>query len=275
MADETIPGATAPQTVAAAPAATVPVESTVSTSAALSPDVASASPAAAPVVVPETTALGAEPAPEPAKTDKPADAPAEKTVEPVVEEPAETPKEGDPSAEAQLPTFEPFTLPENVTLDKERLETFTKELGEFEKLTKAPHAEVQAFAQKLVDRHIAETTDALKRQQEYYTTAFEKQKTGWKDDFQKDPEIGGAKQDTTIKGAVDFINKFGGTKEQQTELRTFFNATGVGNHPALIRLISNANASISQLTQEGVKMLPAKAPAAQARSKVATRYGKT
>lgn len=222
---------------------------------------------------PAESLLGKEPT-EPAK-EQPAeavkqpeakkDAPPEQKTE---SKPGEQNKEGSQS-EAPLPTYESFKLPDGYTADEARLGEFTKDLGEFEKLTKADHAEVQKLGQKLVDKHVAELQTTVQRINEYYQTAFEKQKTDWKDSFEKDPEWGGPRKEATINSALEFIRTHGGSQEQQNEFRQLMNQTGIGNHPALIRLLARANTAL----KEG-SPVPASAPAKAPQSKIERRYGK-
>lgn len=224
----------------------------------------------APVVAaPEKSLLGAEPpkaaAPEvkdtaPAEV-KAADAPAPETKK----------EEGSQSAEpAPLPTYEAFTLPEGITADDTTLGEFTKQLAEFETHTKADHAAVQEFGQNLVNRHVAEQQALTQRITEHYQNAWEKQGNDWKDAFEKDPEIGGNRRDTTLNAAQEFIRTHGGTEDQQNEFRQLMDTTKIGNHPALIRLLAKANMALS----EG-KPLAAPKPSLTTASKVERRYGKT
>lgn len=202
----------------------------------------------------------AEPPAEAAKDAPAPDAAAEQTKE-----------DGGQSAEAApLPAFEAFTVPEGIQVDAEKLGEFTKELAEFEQATKADHAELQKFGQKLMDRHIAEVQATVDRLNEAYVAAFEKQKSEWRSAFEKDPEIGGNRADTTVNAALQFIRTHGGNEAQQQEFRELMNATGIGNHPALIRLLAKANSVLS----EG-QPLPAEKPPQQPRSKIERRYGQT
>lgn len=171
---------------------------------------------------------------------------------------------------APLPSYEPFTLPEGLTLEQEKLTEFTNKLAEFELNTKADHAEVQKLGQNLVDLYLTEVTQTTERINKYYSDAWEKQTNDWKESFLKDPEIGGARQETTLAAAREFIRTHGGTPEQQAEFRQLMTDTGVGNHPAMIRLFANAKLAYS----EG-KPLNATTPITQTLSKVEKRYGKT
>lgn len=178
--------------------------------------------------------------------------------------------EGQSDEPAPLPSYEPFTLPENVKLDDARLGDFTKILGEFETTTKADHAEVQKFGQNAVDFHIAEVTKAVTNVEKTYQTLWEKQKTDWRDQLMKDPEIGGNRFQTTVDAALKFIRTHGGNEEQQASFRTLMDTSGLGNHPAMVRLLANAGVAMS----EG-KPLAASIPAPNApKSKVEAMYGK-
>lgn len=171
--------------------------------------------------------------------------------------------------EKPFPTYEQFKLPEGITVEDEKLAEFSKDLGEFERQTGADNAEVQKLGQKLLDKYVAETSETLSRLNDYYTSAWEKQKNDWKDAFESDAQIGGNRKETTMKAATTFIRTYGGDAEQQAQLRDLMNTTGVGNHPALIRLLANAGSVMA----EG-KPLPASKPPSTPQSKVDKRYGK-
>ena len=209
-------------------------------------------------------------------TDPAAAKPAEKPTEPVkpdaVAPDATQPKEeASQSAEpAPLPTYEPFKIPEGFQADTEKLGEFTKELAEFESLSKADHAATQALGQKLMDRHISELKEALDRQTKLYTDFWEKKKNDWKESFIKDPELGGNRMETTINNGRDIIRNYGGTPEQQQELRSVLVESGLEGHPALIRLLNNI--SKSPLVTEG-KPLSAAKPVSAPQSKRGKWYG--
>lgn len=168
------------------------------------------------------TLLGAE---------KPADK--TKSEEKISDKPSEEAKP-ETKEEVALPTYEAFTLPEGVTVEADKMGEFTKTLAEFETTTKASHEEVQKLGQQLVDRHIAE----LNRYTESLTHAWNQQKNDWKDSFLKDPEFAN-RTDTVVSSAIDAINVYAGDAKQQDEFRNLMESTGVGNHPAMIRLLSN------------------------------------
>ncbi len=242
---------------------------------------------AAPEVNPESIpAADAEPevvieAPKPAETilgatDAPkVEAPIELVVEPektteelkTAEQSNE--QESNPSEEpAPLPTYEEFTAPEGFDLDMERIGDFANTLAEFELKTKADHAEVQALGQALVERHVAEVKNAVDKFTDSLSEAFDNQKTVWKEAFENDPEIGGNRKDTTVSAALEFIRTHGGTQEQQAEFHKLMEETGVGNHPAMIRMLAKAKVAMA----EGGP-LPGTAPAPLSQNKIQKRYG--
>ncbi len=227
----------------------------------------------APVAEPKKaeTALGADPKAETPKDKAPEAKPEDtKSAEAAATEEPKKEEASQSDEPAPLPSYEAFTLPENITLDSEKLVEFTKDLGEFQNATKADQKAVQEFGQKLVDRHVAEVQETLKRRDEYYVATWEKQKSDWKEAFENDPEIGGNRKETTVNAALEFIRTHGGNEEQQKEFRDLMESTGLGNHPAIIRMLANAN-----LAKAEGKPLPAAKPAPQNTSKVARRYGNT
>lgn len=187
-----------------------------------------------------------------------------------VEPSVEPENEGEVQSEepAPLPTYDDFTLPEGITPDNELISNFTKDLAEFEQSTKADHAAMQEFGQKLIDQYVAESTKTAERISTYYQETFEKTKNQWKEDFEKDPELGGNRAQTTVDSAKSFIKTHGGDAAQQQAFHKLMDETGLGNHPVIIRLLANAGRNM----QEG-KPLPATSPVQPQMSKVAKRYG--
>ncbi len=157
--------------------------------------------------------------------------------------PAEVkPVEGETKAvEAEAPVapvFEAFTIPEGVTVDAEKIGEFTQALIEFETKTKASHEEMQVFGQSLIDRHIKGVEEAQTKLLNKLIEDGKKERDTWKDTFLKSPEFAN-RTDTVLNSAIDAINIYGGSKEQQQEFRDLMASTGVGNHPAMIRMLSN------------------------------------
>lgn len=209
----------------------------------------------------ESTLLGDQPE---AKTES-----KEETKEPAQADEKE--QEGSKSDEpATLPTYDEFQAPEGFTLDEALIGDFSKTLGEFERTTNADHAEVQKFGQSLIDRHVAEVKTSIDRYTTSLMDAFEQQKSDWRQSFENDPEIGGNRKDTTVNAALEFIRTHGGNEEQRKEIHQIMDQTGIGNHPAMIRLLAQAARSSSFM--EG-KPLPATMPVPTVKNKIEKRYG--
>ena len=183
-----------------------------------------------------------------------------KTEAPVTETPPANPET---SAEVVLPTYENFTLPENYNLDPEVKTEFTKVLGELETAAgKLDHAGYQAAGQKLIEMGVKNVQDSINRLNEYYSQFHENQKKTWLESFKADPEMGGDKLQKTISTIRSSIEQYGGTAEQVSEFRKLMNDTGVGNNPAVTRIIYNMQQKINKYeTETGNKMLPAQKPA--------------
>lgn len=274
MVEETAP--VIPVVASVAAPATAPIEAPAALVTAVTPIPAPTPEAApvAPVEAPKAVTVMGEaldskveavkpaeitPKPEPVAEVKPA-------VEPVKEEPKA--QEGQSENPAPPPAYDPFTVPEGVTLDEERVTKFTDILRELETTGKADHAAVQQFGQKAVDFHVEEVQKAVENLQNSYMTAWEKQKTDWKDTFMKDPELGGNRFQTTVDAARNFIRTHGGSPEQQQEFRDVMESSGLGNHPAVIRLLANAGTAM----KEGTPIIATK-PVSAPKSKVSTLYG--
>ena len=264
MADEVTQVSPTPVTVSDSP-----TEPVVEASSSAPPTVETPEPVVEQVAAPkpvEETLLGAEPPKvESPKTEVPKESVDGAKPQPETESKEEVTQSDKP---APLPSYDEWKLPEGATPFKEGIETFNQYLGEFQTKSKADQAETQTFGQKLVDYHVERLTDALQKQQQFMVQNWENTKNAWKDAFIADPEIGGNRQDTTLEAARTFIRAHGGNDEQRGELLKLFNDTGIGNHPALIRLLAKANMAMS----EG-RPLAAQKPAVVQASKVARRYG--
>lgn len=205
----------------------------------------------------KTTPKPVEPTPAPVEIQEQVLDSTKKTVEGQSDEPAPPPK------------YEPFVTPDDIKLDDQRVGEFTNILSELEIKGKADHTLIQEFGQKAVDFHIKEVRNILENRNKQQLADWEKTKTGWKDQFLADPEIGGNRFQTTIDSALTFLRTHGGTQEQQAEFRNLMETSGLGNHPAMIRLLAKAGAAMSEGTP-----LAATRPVPQLKSKTETMYGK-
>ncbi|EMM3172380.1 peptidase [Serratia marcescens] len=120
-----------------------------------------------------------------------------------------------------------FTPPEGQELDANALAVFepvAKELG----LS-------QEQAQKLVDIY-----PQIQQQQ---AEAWSKQVSDWGEQVKADKEIGGDKFNASVGAAQRALDQFG-----NPELREYLNASGLGNHPALVRFCAKVGKAMAEDT---------------------------
>lgn len=160
----------------------------------------------------------------PAGEEKPG---AEKTAEELAADKAE--KDAADKAEKDKKPAAPekyeFAAPEGQELDANALSVFepiAKELG----LT-------QEQAQKLVDIY-----PQIQQQQ---AEAWSKQIAEWGEQVKADKEIGGDKFNASVGLAQRALDQFG-----NPELREYLNASGLGNHPALVRFCTKVGKSMAE-----------------------------
>lgn len=127
-----------------------------------------------------------------------------------------------------------FKVPEGVELDESDLGAF-KDILKDDKLTK------QELAQKVLDL-------AVSREQAR-AEGFAKQVSEWAETVKSDPELGKAENLATAKTVID---TFG-----DDEIRSLLNSTGMGNHPAVVRLCLKIGKAISEDTFVRGKQAPA------------------
>ena len=152
---------------------------------------------------------------------------AEKTDEELAAEKAE--KDAADKAEKDKKPAAPekyeFAAPEGQELDANALSVFepiAKELG----LT-------QEQAQKLVDIY-----PQIQQQQ---AEAWSKQIAEWGEQVKADKEIGGDKFEASVGLAQRALDQFG-----NPELREYLQASGLGNHPALVRFCAKVGKSMAE-----------------------------
>jgi len=243
------------------------------------PDVSVTAPADTPIAPADAPSVTETPSP---ATGTPVDAPAESdadnilggTEKPAEEKPADAPKEGeakpegdkpaDAPAEVALPVYEEFKLPEGYNVDPESIGEFSKLLGELEIAAgKIDHKGYQEAGQKLIDLGAKNVQQSIERLNEYYTQFHENQKKEWFESFKKDPEMGGEKLQETVSTLRNAVEQYGGTAEQIAEFRKIMKETGVGNHPAVTRILYNMQQKINKYETEngGNRIVPGAKPA--------------
>lgn len=202
---------------------------------------------AAPVVAPVEAApavVVSAPAEAPAAEPAPAEGLLALAKEPEAAKPDEVaPVEAAPEVVAEpesLPTFD-LKLPEGFKADEAKFGTFTKALGEFQVQSKAEAAAVQAFGQKLVDMHVEELKAAGEKYNRDAWDWFKNRNKEWLDEVKADPQLGGTNIDATANAMVRAITLYGGNAEQQKEVITALETSGLQNHKAIVRFISNVS----------------------------------
>lgn len=237
-------------------------------------------PVAAPVetapVTPVVEAPSTEVAPVEVKVEAPVEAKkpetllAQKPEEKVTEKPVEVKAEEKPTEvkveekAVEQPKYE-WKIPEGVNVDAAKMGEFDKMLGDFQVSAKIPQEEVQKLGQQMLERHTAE----MQRYTESLTAAWNKQANDWKESFLKSPEFAN-RTDTVLNSAIDAINIYGGDAKQQQEFRELMESSKVGNHPAMIRMLSN----IMLAKAEPKPLAAPQIATSMKRSKVETMYGK-
>lgn len=247
-------------TIVSAPAAATPAPVV---SAPATPTTPSDSSAPAAVVTPAATVAETIVTSEPAKVETPTPATTESVLGDVKPTEAAKPGESEKVPEAdktkvipaeepkvELPTYEAFKTPENVTLDKEPLDAFTKILGEIE-IGKLDHLGMQAKGQALIDLAAKATIDSINRLNDSYVQTHEASKKARLTALKADTEMGGEKFSDTVVLLQKTINEFGGTQSQIAEFRKEVTDSGLDASPAVCRLIYNMQQKINEYTTEG------------------------
>lgn len=150
--------------------------------------------------------------------DKPADS----------EKPADKPDDKEQKPEGAPEKYE-FKAGEGVELDTEALKDFEPVARELN-LTNEQ-------AQKLVDAYPKILAGVQQRQAE----AWQKQTEGWAETVKADKEIGGDKLTANLSAAQRALDQFG-----TPELKEYLNATGLGNHPDLVKTFVKIGKAMSE-----------------------------
>lgn len=223
---------------AAAPIASPAPAATAAPESATSP---AAAPATAPVPAPE-----AAPAPSAADAAKPA-AQTSLLSEPKPAEAAPA-ADGTPAAEAApvvLPSYE-FKMPEGFEAAPEQLGKFNELIGQFEHSTGGDHVKFAEFGQKAIEFHVGELQRVAEMAEQQSRESWEVMRDGWRTAFKADADLGGAREQATLTQCAGMIDQFGGNAQQRAELRQYLAITGMGDHPALIRLLSNVAKTLGE-----------------------------
>ena len=162
--------------------------------------------------------------------------------------------EAEPKAEAEPHKpfeFQDFTIPEGVTVDAAKVKEFTGILDN-------PELNPQERGQKLMDMFTGEMNrfnEAMVQHQRDVWTAIT---DGWKEDFRKDPEIGGARQDTTLLTAAALVDQVL-TPEEKKEYFDVLNVSGVGNHRLHLKLLAHVGKALN-VFEDGITVPQSQKP---------------
>lgn len=126
-----------------------------------------------------------------------------------------------------------LSIPEGMELDEQALEKFEPLFRETNMTNEQASKFAAAYGEHvngMVERAQTETVQSLQDQ-------WIQQNKTWQGELLKDKEFGGANAKENFNIAKSVIDKFGGTKEEITEIRKAMNQTGAGNHPEIMRLL--------------------------------------
>jgi len=127
------------------------------------------------------------------------------------------------------PSYDSLKLPEEFEINAERFAAF--------KETLAGEGVSSETAQALVDMHISEMQAAA----DVWSDTVKE----WGEQIKADKEFGGRKLEATRTHAAEAIAKFG-----TPELRAYFDQSGLGNHPELVKTFSRIGEVLSEATTE-------------------------
>jgi len=128
-------------------------------------------------------------------------------------------------------SYAEFSLPEGLRIDEAAF-------GEFSPLAKE-FGLTQEQAQKLVDVAAGLVDRTTKTAEGVHAETIKK----WADDSRNDAEVGGKDFDANLGIALAAIDKFG-----DDELKQILDASGFGNHPAVVRLFYRVGKAASNDT---------------------------
>ena len=155
-------------------------------------------------------------------------APAPDVLQPASPEPALLAGAADAAADRQA-AYEPFSLPEGVTVDPDSLATATE-------LFRASSLD-QEQAQKFIDLAVSREQAAAQRGAQ----AFVDLQNKWVSEIKADPDIGGNRLTASLASASRAIDRLA-----VPGLREALNLTGAGNHPAVVKAFVRLGQMISE-----------------------------
>lgn len=128
------------------------------------------------------------------------------------------------ATEPQVPEVYDFKMPEGVELDKAAADEFSTVAKEL-KLDNATAQKIADVGAKMAQRQAEQHAKLV---------------ASWVEQIKTDPTIGGDKFDENLAVARRALDEFG-----SPELKDVLNASGLGNHPAVVKAFYNAGKKIS------------------------------
>lgn len=125
--------------------------------------------------------------------------------------------------------YSEFTLPEGMDIDQETLDQAKEHFKEMNLS--------QDQAQKLVELQ----ANAIEKIGQQQSEAFQKQVDDWLKEVEDDAEYGGEKLDATKQDVGRVMDEFG-----DDEVRTFFDESGLGNHPGLVKMFARIGKAMGE-----------------------------
>lgn len=222
-----VAGTTSPE--AGVPAASASVASAPAADSPPSPSPESPTPAAE--STPASSLLGAA---KPESTEPAAAAPD-----------SEAPVAADAPAEPlPLPAYEPFAIPDGVTIDVGKINEFQTLLGTTEnRLAQTPaeaHAAMQELGQQLLATHIQALQDIEAQQAQLQKESWQRLREEKVAELEGDPELGGGRIDATTAHCQAMIAQFGSSVGEQhaNNLRQKLIAAGLDNDVDVVRYVN-------------------------------------
>lgn len=168
------------------------------------------------------------PAAEPAKVEA-KDAPKEPEAKPAdATDPA---KPADAIQPPALVKLDELKLPEGVTLAEKESQAFLDTINDAK-------LDGKGKAQNLLDLHVAEIKRVADQAAEHQRKVWTDTNDGWKNEFRKDPEVGGSKSEASLRLGKAVIDDAIPEPEIRERIYQYLNYSGMGNHPDMIRLFA-------------------------------------
>ncbi len=197
-------------------------------------------------------------------------------------EPQQKEQEQGTEPPANLPTYEAYQIPETLTITNperytERMSAFDTKVAALEQKYGIDHESAAAFRQDVLQMGMEEIANALgsvsqATEQARAEAAAEASRQhaeklqAWKSSFETEfPDA--TKRSGVLNQAEAIIREYSSDRGHEAAIRQALVETGMANHPAMIRLLSNVAAAMD----EG-KPVPAQAPTPVASSKAGKLY---